>query len=158
MSVEVGKAKERSDVLDCFRGGPASNTIQLYRVHGKLSGFDNHAEIFYLGGGKTTFLQLEMEVQFRHALEDAFSAFTMGLFVRGQTKEVVHINNEPSFGDHVSEGVIHKPLECCRRVGESEEHYCRFEEAFLCNEGGFPLMAIFDANIVIPPVDVKLSE
>ena len=84
--------------------------------------------------------------------------FSMGFFVRGEDKGVVHINDEPSLGDHVSEGVVHKSLEGCRRVGKSEEHYCWFKEALVHDEGGFPLVAVLDANIVIPPANVKLSE
>ena len=158
LSVEVGKAKERPNVLDFFRGGPAGDTIQLYRVHGKLTRFDDHPEVFHFSGGKATFLQFEMEVQFHHALEDVFGAFTMSVFIRREDKEVVHVDDEPSFSNHVSEGVVHKSLEHCGGVGKSKEHYHWFEEAFVCDEGSFPLMAIFDANIVVSPVDVKLGE
>ena len=99
-----------------------------------------------------------MEVQFRHALEDAFSAFAVGFFVGRENKEVVHINDKPSFSDHVAEGVVHEPLECGRGVGKSEEHYCWFEEAFMCDESGLPLVTVLDADVVVPPADVKLSK
>ena len=105
-----------------------------------------------------TFFQFEMKVQFRHALEDASSAFMMGFFVRGEDKEVVHINDKPSFGDHVSERVIHESLKCGRRVGKSEEHHCWFKEALVRDEGSLPLVAIFDANVVVPPANIKLGE
>ena len=123
-----------------------------------MTRFDDHAEVFYFGGGKATFLQLEVEVQFRHALEDAFGAFTVGFLVRGEDKEVVHINDKPSFGNHVTERVVHEPLECGRGIGKSKEHYRRFEEAFVCDEGGLPLVAILDADIVVPPADIKLGK
>ena len=112
-SIEIGKAKEGSDVFHLFGGGPTGNTIQFDGVHGELSRFDNHSEIFHLSRGKTTFLQFEMEVQFCHSLKDVFGTFTMGFFVRGEDKEVIHIDDKPSFCDHVSEGVIHEPLEHC---------------------------------------------
>ena len=32
------------------------------RVHGELFGFDDHSEVFYIGGGEAAFLQFEMEV------------------------------------------------------------------------------------------------
>ena len=99
-----------------------------------------------------------MEVQFRHALEDTFGAFAMGVFVRGEDKEVVHIDDEPSFCDHVLEGVVHELLECRWGIGESEEHHSWFKEAFMCDEGSFPLVAVLDANVVVPPEDVKLGE
>ena len=76
----------------------------------------------------------------------------------GVDKEVIHVNNEPSFGDHIMEGVIYKVLEGGRGVGETEEDYSWFEEPFMSDERSFPLMSIFDSDIVIPPSDVKLSE
>ena len=91
-------------------------------------------------------------------LEDMFHSFMVSLFVWGEDEEVVHINDKPSFRNHVSEGIVHELLECCGRVGEPKEHYCWFEEAFVCDEGGLPLVAVFDANIVIAPADVKFGE
>ena len=91
-------------------------------------------------------------------MEDAFGAFAVGFFVRGEDKEVIHINDKPSFSDHIAERVIHEPLERGRGVGKPEEHYCRFEEAFVCDEGGLPLVAILDADVVVSPLDVKLSK
>ena len=123
-----------------------------------MTRLDDHAEVFHFGGGKATLLQFEVEVQFCHALEDAFGAFVVGFFVGGGNKEVVHINDKPSFGDHVVERVVHESLEHCRGVGKPEEHYCRFEEAFVCDEGGLPLVAILDADVVVPPADIKLSK
>ena len=99
-----------------------------------------------------------MEVQFHHVLEAMFGVFTMGFFVRGEDKEVVHINDESSFCNHVLEGVIHEPLKCCWGIGESEEHHGWFKEAFKRDEGGLPLVAIFEVNIVVSPADIKFGE
>ena len=82
----------------------------------------------------------------------------MGFFIRGEDKEVVHINDEPSFCDHVSEGVIHELLEHCWGVGESKAHYSWFKEALMCDKGSLPLVAIFDADVVVSPADIKLGE
>ena len=91
-------------------------------------------------------------------LEDAFGAFMMGIFVRGEDKEVIHINDKPSFCDHIPEGVVHESLERCWGVGKSEEHYSWFKKSLVHDEGSFPLVAICDVNIVIPPVDIELGE
>jgi len=45
-----------------------------------------------------------------------------------------------------------------RGVGEAKEHNGRFKEAFVGDEGGLPLMSVFDADVVVTPSDVKLSE
>ena len=47
--------------------------------------------------------------------------------VWGVDEEVIHVDDEPSFSDHITERVIHELLEGSRGVGESEEHDGRFE-------------------------------
>ena len=99
-----------------------------------------------------------MEVKFGHALENAFRAFFMEGSVGGIDEEVIHVDNEPSFGDHIAEGVIHESLEGCGGIGESEEHHRGFEKSFVSDEGRLPLVAILDSHVVVPPVDVEFSE
>ena len=45
----------------------------------------------------------------------------------GVNEKVIHVNDGPSFGDHIAERVIHEPLEDSGGVGESEEHDGGFE-------------------------------
>jgi len=91
-------------------------------------------------------------------LEDTFGAFLMGSGIGGEDKEIIHIDNEPSFSNHVPEGVVHESLEGGGRVGEAEEHDGGFEEAFMGDESGFPLMSVLDADVVVAPSDIKFSE
>ena len=55
-SVEIGKAKEGLDVLHLFRSRPTGDAIQFDRVHGELSGFNNHSKVFHFVGGEAAFL------------------------------------------------------------------------------------------------------
>ena len=55
-------------------------------------------------------------------------------------------------------GVIHELLEGGGRIGETKEHYGWFEESLMSNESSFPLVPIFDLDIVISPTDVKFGE
>jgi len=87
-----------------------------------------------------------------------FSAFLVGGSVRGEDEEIIHIDDEPSFGDHIPEGVVHESLKSGGRVGEAEEHDSRFEEAFMGNEGSFPLVSVFDADVVVAPSNIEFSE
>ena len=41
--------------------------------------------------------------------------------IGGVDKKIVHVDDEPSFSDHIVEGVIHEPLKGGGRVGEPEE-------------------------------------
>ena len=78
--------------------------------------------------------------------------------VWGIDKEIIHVDNEPSFGNHIPEGVIHETLECGRGVGESKEHHCGFEEPLVGDEGGLPLVSVFDPYVVISPLGIKFGE
>ena len=91
-------------------------------------------------------------------LENTFCTLTVGFFIWGEDEKIVHINDEPSFCNHVSEGIVHEPLERCGGVSEFKEHHGWFKESFVDDEGGFPLVAVFDADIVVTLVEVKLGE
>jgi len=52
-----------------------------------------------------------VKVKFGYLLKDSFSSFFMGGGIRGVNKEIIHIDNEPSFSNHISEGVVHELLE-----------------------------------------------
>ena len=82
----------------------------------------------------------------------------MGGHVGGINEEVVHVNDKPSFRDHIVKGVIHEVLESGRGIGETKEHHSGLEESFMSNEGSFPLMSIFDLDIVVSPSDIELGE
>ena len=82
----------------------------------------------------------------------------MGSRIWRGNKEVVHIDNELFFSNHILEGVVHGLLESSRRVVEAEEHDCQFKEPFVSDEGYFPLMAVFDLDVVVAPLNVKLDE
>jgi len=82
----------------------------------------------------------------------------MGSCIGGEDKEVVHIDNEPSFHNHISEGVVHEPLEGGGGVGEAKEHDSGFKETFMGDEGGLPLVSVFDADVVVAPSNIELGE
>ena len=87
-----------------------------------------------------------------------FRAFLVEGGVGGIDEEIIHVDNEPSFGNHIAKGVIHETLEGGGGVGKSEEHHCAFEKSFMGNEGCFPFVTVLDSYIVVPPPDVELSE
>ena len=105
-----------------------------------------------------TLFKLEIEVKLSHMLEDTVSSFGIGLWIWEGKEEVVYIDNKPSFGNHVSEGVVHESLEYGGGVVKAKEHDCQFEESFVCDEGCLPLMAIFNADIIVPPLNIEFGE
>ena len=82
----------------------------------------------------------------------------MGGSVGRVDKKVVHVDDKLSSYNHIVKGVIHKPLKGGGGIGETTEHYGRFEESFMSDESGLPLVSIFDMDIAIPPADVELGE
>ena len=99
-----------------------------------------------------------MEVKLGHSLEDMAGLLSVGLLVQGGDEEVIHVDNQPSFSDHVSEGVIHETLEHSGGVAKAEEHDGGFKEAFVSDEGRLPLVTILDADVVVPLTNIKLGE
>ena len=78
--------------------------------------------------------------------------------VGGIDEEIIHIDDEPSFSNHVAERVIHETLEGGGGVGKPEEHHGRFKKSFMGDEGCFPLVTVFDLYVVISPPYVELGE
>ena len=157
-TVKVDKVQERLHILDFGGGWPGSNTIKLDRIHGKLSRFHDHSKIFHFGDVELAFLEFEVEVKLHHPLEHTMSSFFKGFWIKRGDEKVIHVDDELSFSDHVPEGIIHDSLERGRGVAETEEHNHRFKESSVCDESHLPLVAIFDMNIVVPPLNVKLGE
>ena len=82
----------------------------------------------------------------------------MGGCVGGINEEVVHVYDKPSFCDHIAKGVIHEVLESGGGIGEAKEHYSGLKESLMGDKGSFPLMSIFDSDIIVSPSDVELGE
>ena len=99
-----------------------------------------------------------MEVEFCHSLEDTTDSLFVGLRVGGGDEEVIHVDDKPSFSDHVPEGVVHESLEHGGGVAKAEKHDSGFKESLVGNEGGLPLVTIFDLDIVVSPMDIELGE
>ena len=72
--------------------------------------------------------------------------------------QIIHVNLEPSLGDHVGKDVIHERLKGRRGIAEAKEHHGRFVESERGDECCFPLILLPDANVVIAPSDIKLGE
>ena len=156
--IEVGEAKEGTHFLDFGGGWPSGNTIKLDRVHGELTWFHNHSKVFNFGDVELAFLELKIEVKLSHVLEDTMGSFGMSFWVRGGNEKVIHIDDKPSFSDHVLERIIHELLEHSRAVAKTEEYDSRFKKSLVGDEGCLPLVAIFDVDVVISLVNVEFGE
>ena len=91
-------------------------------------------------------------------LKDMLGSFFMILVIVRVDEKVIHVNDEPSFCNHIPERVGHEPLEGGRGVSHAKEHNSRFIKSLVGNEGGLPLVALIDTDIVISPSYIKLGE
>jgi len=130
---------------------------QMYRINGEteqmsgghviLIGRDNARDHLIMSGDEPGGLEMDLGC---HGYDNGG--------VGEKDKEVININDEPSFSDHVMEGVVHESLEGGRRVGEPKKHDGGFEEAFVDDEGSFTLVTIFDMDIVVSSMDIKFGD
>ena len=158
LTVKVSKAKKGLHILDLCWSQPSSNAVEFDRVHGELTGFHDHSEVFDFRDVKLALLKLQVKVEFCHSLENSAGSFSMGDRVRRGNEEVIHIDDQPSFSNHVSEQVIHESLECSRRVAKAKEHNHGFKEPLVHDEGCLPLMTVFDMDIIVSSTNVEFSE
>ena len=156
--VEVGEAKKGTYLLNFSGGWLCSDTIELHWVYGKLTRFHDHSKGFDFRDIKLTLLKFQIEVELCHMPEDLTGSFGMSFWVQGGDEEVIYIDDKPSFSNHVLEGIIHESLKCSRGVTKAKEHSGGFKESFVDDEGCLPLVTIFDADIIIPSMNIKFGE
>ncbi|KIN99908.1 hypothetical protein M404DRAFT_153916 [Pisolithus tinctorius Marx 270] len=78
--------------------------------------------------------------------------------VGGEDEEVIHVDDQPSFSNHVLEGVIHESLEGGGGIAQSEEHDHGFKESFVHDERSFPLVSFLDTDIIVAQSYIHLRE
>ena len=91
-------------------------------------------------------------------MKDTFSSFLVVFVVVRVDEEVVHVNDKPSFLNHISERVRHELLKSGGGVGHAKEHDSGFIESVVGDEGTLPLVTLLDTDIVVSPSYIKLSE
>ena len=138
---------------------PVLDGRKLGRIHAYIALPNDHAEIFHGGGVEGAFGEFEREAMFAKAGKDATGAMVVQCeVILGVYPQVIHINLEPLFSDHIGENVIHECLKSGRGIAEPKEHYGGFKETKRGDEHRFPLILLSDANIVIIPSNIKFGE
>jgi hypothetical protein len=157
--IEIEEAEECSNFLQCHGSLPVSYALDFHGVHGNQVLADDYAEVFHLVDLKDTFLGFEVEIIFCEDAQDIVDYSPMeGVVVWGVDKDVIHANCYISLIDKIMEYVVHHQLESHWGVREAEEHNHWFKQSLVGLKCGLPLVTIVDANIVVPPVDIKLCK
>ena len=79
---------------------------------------------------KGAFLELEVEIKLLHALKGSLGAFGVFDVIVGVDKEVVHVDDKPTFCNHVMERVGHALLARGGGVCHAKEHDRRCYNSF----------------------------
>src|SRR5260221_12490712 len=72
--------------------------------------------------------------------------------------DVVHIDRTFTQVNVILEFIVYHGLESGRGVRQTKEHDCWFEKTIACFEGSLPLIAFFDADVIVSLSDVKFGE
>jgi hypothetical protein len=120
--------------------------------------FDDKAKVINGILQEGTLLWLEEEfIILAFGKDPMETGFIFGDSVSGN-QEIIHIYVKPSFIDLLSEDIVHHGLECGWWIAKTKEHDQWFKTTAISDEGGFPFVALFDPNIIVSPMDVKLRE
>ena len=76
----------------------------------------------------------------------------------GLDEDIVKIDCNFSFSSEVCKDSVYKCLKHCWRVYKSEVHDSEFEQSVVSDKGSFPFITFLNADVVVSPADVKLSE
>ena len=74
-----------------------------------------------------------------------------------KNQNIIKINDDTNIR-HIRKNIIHEMLKSGRGVGQAKGHNQVFECTVMCAEGGKPLVAFCNADIVIPGAEVDLGK
>ena len=90
--------------------------------------------------------------------QHSFGVFCKGSLIWCEDENIIHINDDDAFINHVEKDVIHHGLKSGWGVTHPKKHYGGFEKPPVCFKRCLPLIAISNSYIVIPPSNVEFGE
>ena len=93
VSVKISETKKRLNIFDFLGLGPILNGFDLHGIYTQTSQTNNMAEILHGIHMKSTFLTVCEEVMFMKPLEDLRDMFDVILFVQGENKNIIQIDD-----------------------------------------------------------------
>src|SRR5438477_4308453 len=95
---------------------------------------------------------------FAHRLKNLASPVFNFLKGIAKDEDIVHINTNASRIQNDFEANIDHTLKRSRSIAKTKKHDQRFEKASIRDKCSFPLITLFDPNIVISPANVNDGE
>ena len=75
----------------------------------------------------------------------------------GKNENIIKINNNANVS-HIGKNIIHKMLESGRSIGEAKRHDQVFKSTVAGPEGGKPLVAISNSDVIVTSSEINLGE
>ena len=104
------------------------------------------------------FLRLEVEVIFGKARKNFMGKFMEVGKIVVEHENVVQVDYEVLLIDKVIEDRVHERLKGGWGIAEAESHDKGFKETKGAFEGGFPFIALADADVIVTPADIELGK
>ena len=120
--VEVAKSDEGSDCFYRLGGLPLFHGLQFGGIHEYFSICDYQSQVLHFCLIKGTLGQFEVEIFLLHPVEYLFSPFLTCFQGFGKHKDIIDVNDQPSFRDHVCESGVHEGLEGRWVLGMLDRH------------------------------------
>ncbi|KAG5335563.1 hypothetical protein C0989_001005, partial [Termitomyces sp. Mn162] len=123
-------------------------------VHLHSSVQDDQAKILSLGLLELALLQFEVELVLAEAFQDKVHDLVVFFQHFGVDEDVVEVYAHYTFGNEVSEDVVHHCLKGGWAIGESKEYNKRFKQFLVGLEGSIPLVFLLVVHIVVAPPEI----
>ena len=81
-----------------------------------------------------------------------------GSLIWREDENIVHINDDDTFINHIRKDVIHHGLKGGWGIAHPKEHYGGFEKPPVCFKCCLPLVTILNSYVIIPLMDIEFGE
>ena len=123
-TVKVAESKEGLELFDHMGGRPICDGGEFSWVHLEVTFCDNDAKVFDRCLCKHALFWFEVKIMVSEACKDFMGKFVKMSWVVRKYQDVVQVNYNMSFINHVCKNVIHERLEGGWGIAESKGHHC----------------------------------
>ena len=157
-TIEIAETEEALGFFEVAWNRPIRDCLYFGGVHFDLAMGDDDTKVLNRRLVEETFLRFEVQIEFDKVTEDFMGKFVEHGKIVMKEEDVIQVNNKVTLVDKVLKDMGHKRLKCGWGVAEAEGHDKGFEETELALEGGFPFIALFDADVIVTPMDIKFCK
>jgi hypothetical protein len=156
-TVVIANAKEGLQFFQCLGDGPGLDGLDLLGVGGDALVRDDVAEIGHGGFEKLAFGDLAVEFVLPQEGEDLSDVFAVFLVILAKNEDVVNVHDD-RLVEEGAENILNQGLKGGRGIRETKGHHLVLVVPVSRAESGLVDVIFVDANLVVSPPEVDLSE